>query len=103
MCLPPSLLYPMMRTSEPADSMVAADSDKGFAVVEDAFDRRRRMDLLIQMTQMMNGLQNNRSGLRQTTLNRGTNQPLSNLSAQQQQPGLSQQQVQNPGSGSLGP
>lgn len=102
MCIP-AFLYPQARVSEEPASMPIPDNAKGFPVLEDAFIKQARLRLMIGLMNQTMGNQPNRSRIRQTTINRGTNDPLSDLSATPQQPGLSEQQVQNPGSGNFGP
>ena len=46
MCTP-AFLYPMARVSEEASSMPIPDNAKGFPVVEDAFMKQARLQLLI--------------------------------------------------------
>ena len=102
MCIP-AFLYPQARVSEEPAAMPIPDNAKGFPVVEDAYMKQARLRLLIGMMNQTMGSQPNRSRIRQTTINRGTNVPLSDLGPQPIQPGLSEQQVQNPGSGNFGP
>ena len=102
MCIP-AFLYPHARVSEETASMPIPDNAKGFPVVEDAFMKQARLRLLLGMMDQSMGNRGNPYRVRQTTQNRGTNAPLSDLSATPQQPGLSEQQVQNPGSGNFGP
>ena len=97
MCIP-AFLYPQARVSEEPAAMPIPDNAKGFPVIEDAFIKQARLRLMIGMMNQTMGNRQNPFRVRRTTTNTGVNTPLSDLSAQQQQPGLSEQQVQDSGS-----
>ena len=102
MCIP-AFMYPHSRISEEVSSMPIPDNAKGFPVVEDAFIKNARLQLMIGLMNQTMGNQQNRFRVRQTTTNREPSDPVSDLSATPQQPGFGQQQEQNPGSGNFGP
>jgi hypothetical protein len=78
--------------------MPIPDNAKGFPVIEDAFIKQARLRLMIGMMNQTMGNRQNPFRPPQTTVNRNPNTGLSDLSATPQQPGLSQQQVQDSGS-----
>ena len=96
----PAFLYPMARVSEEPSSMPIPDNAKGFPVVEDAYLKQARLQLMIGMMNQSMGNQGNSYGqrLRRTTYRVGTNNPNAQASAQQQQPGFGEQQAQDSGS-----
>ena len=96
MCIP-AFLYPQARVSEESASMPIPDNAKGFPVVEDAYIKQARLRLLIGMMNQTMGNQRNRSRV-QPTINRNPNIGFPDVSAQQPQPGLSEQQVHDSGS-----
>jgi hypothetical protein len=104
MCIP-AFLYPQARVSEEPSAMPIPDNAKGFPVIEDAYLKQARLQLMIGMMNQSMGNQGNSYGQRprRTTYRVGTNDPNAQPSAQQQQPDLSGQPVQNPGSGNFGP
>ena len=102
MCIP-AFLYPQSRVSEEPAAMPIPDNAKGFPVVEDAYLKQARLRLLLGIMDQSLGTQQNPYRRQSTTHRFGTNDPNAQVSAQQQQPGFSEQPVQNPGSGNFGP